>query len=140
MDTETRSGPTAMWVDVVICDDSAVLLVRPTAKREENAEWRLPGAALQYGEAPDAAARRVLRDHVGLDPESVPLADVESTLRDGVWTLTFHFRCDAERPPQPGQQIAEVRFFQVEHLPPTAHGTRERDIVFRVLSVGTPEP
>lgn len=140
MHTETRSGPTALWVDIVVCDGSAVLLVRPTAPREGTAEWRLPGAPMQYGEAPDAAARRVLHDHVGLDPESAQLADVESTVRDGVWTLTFHFRCDADRPPQPGPQIEEARFFQVEHLPPTAHGTRERDIVFRVLSAGAPEP
>jgi ADP-ribose pyrophosphatase YjhB (NUDIX family) len=139
MYAETRSGLTTLWVDIVVCDDSAVLLVRPTAPREGTAEWRLPGAALQYGEAPNAAARRVLHDDVGLDPEYVPLADVESTMSDGVWTLIFHFRCDADRPPQAGRQIAEARFFQVEHLPPTANGTRERDIIFRVLSAPAPE-
>jgi ADP-ribose pyrophosphatase YjhB (NUDIX family) len=139
MHAETRSGLTTLWVDVVVCDDSAVLLVRPTAPQEGLAEWRLPGAALQYGEAPDAAARRVLHDTVALDPEIVQLADVESTMRAGVWTLTFHFRCDPDRPPQPGEQIAEARFFQVEHLPPTAYGTREREIIFRVLSTLAPE-
>ena len=140
MHAESRSGLTALWVDVVVCDDGSVLLVRPAAPREGTAEWRLPGDAIQYGEAPDAAARRVLHDHVGLDPEYVQLADVESTMRDGTWTLIFHFRCDADRLPQPGRQIAEARFFQVEHLPPTAHGTRERDIIFRALSALAPEP
>src|SRR6266849_1725019 len=139
MHAETRSGLTALWVDIVVCDDSAVLLVRPTAPREGTAEWRLPGAAMQYGEAPDAAARRVLRDHLGLDPEHIQLADVESTMREGVWTPTFHFRCDADRPAKVGPPIAEARFFQVEHLPPTANGTRERDIIFRVLSAPAPE-
>src|SRR6266849_398837 len=139
MHTETRSGLTALWVDVVVCDDSAVLLVRAPAPQEGTPEWRLPEAAMQYGEAPDAAARGVLHDHLGLDPEHIHLADVESTMREGVWTLIFHFRCDADRPPQPGPEIAEARFFQVEHLPPTAHGTRERDIIFRVLSAPAPE-
>ncbi len=139
MHAETRSGRTELWVDIVVCDDSAVLLVRASAPREGTPEWRLPGAAMQYGEAPDTAARRVLHDHVGLDPEYVQLADVESTMCEGVWTLTFHFRCDADRPPQPGPQIAEARFFQVEHLPPTAHGTHERDIIFRVFSAGPSE-
>ena len=139
MRAETRSGLLVLWADVVVCDDSAVLLVRPTAPREGTAEWRLPGAAMQYREAPDAAARRVLHDHLGLDPEHIQLANVESTLREGVWTLIFHFRCDADRPPQPGPQIAEARFFQVEHLPPTEHGTHERDIIFRVLSAPAPE-
>ncbi len=138
MYAETRSGRTELSVDIVVCDDSAVLLVRGTAPREGTAEWRLPWAAMQYGEAPDAAARRVLHDHVGLDPEHIQLADVESTMREGVWTLTFHFRCDADRPPKVGPQIAEARFFQVEHLPPTANGTRERDIIFRVLSAPAP--
>lgn len=140
MHAETQPSLPALWVDVVVCDDGTVLLVRPTAPREGTAEWRLPGAALQYGEAPDAAVRRVLHDNVGLDPESVLLADVESAMRDGVWTLNFHFRCDADRPPRPGPQIAEARFFQVEHLPLTAHGTHERDIIFRVLSAGAAEP
>lgn len=140
MHAETRSGLTALWVDVVVRDDSAVLLIRPAAPRGETADWRLPGTAMQYGEAPDATARRVLHDHVGLDPEDIQLASVESTMRDGVWTLIFHFRCDADRPPRAGPEIAEARFFQVEHLPPTAHGTHERDTIFQVLSSSAPEP
>jgi ADP-ribose pyrophosphatase YjhB (NUDIX family) len=140
MHAETRPGRTVLWVDIVVCDDSAVLLVRPTVPPDRLADWGLPGTALPFGEAPQAAARRVLHDTVGLDMEDVRLADVESTIRDGVWTLTFHFRCDADRPPQARPQIAEARFFQIEHLPPTAHGTREREIIFRVLSTLAPEP
>ncbi|MDR7587103.1 MAG: hypothetical protein QN115_01620, partial [Armatimonadota bacterium] len=73
-----------------------------------------------------------LREQVGLDPEDVVLAEVESTV-DDVWRLTFHFRCEADRPPSPGPGILEARFFQVEHLPPLARGPWERDVIFRVI-------
>jgi len=65
---------------------------------------------------------------------SLSLAEVESAVEGGVWSLVFHFRCDADRPPAPGSAIAEARFFQIEHLPPTAHGAWERDVIYRVMT------
>lgn len=140
MRAEGQPGIAALRVDVIVCDDSAVLLVQPSAPLHGSAEWGLPGDAVRFGEAPEASSRRVLKDQLGLEPEWVQLAEVESTMHEGVWTLTFHFRCDADRPPQPGPQLADARFFQAEHLPPTAHGTHERDIIFRVLTAGSAVP
>jgi ADP-ribose pyrophosphatase YjhB (NUDIX family) len=129
----------SLTADVVVVADSAVLLVRPASPADGAAGWRLVGDALRFGEPPEAAARRALREQVGLDPEGLVLAEVESTVQE-VWTLTFHFRCEADRPPSPGPQILEARFFQVEHLPDTAHGSWEREVIFRVVggSASTP--
>ena len=123
-----------LCVDVIVMDDSAVLLVRPNPAHEDAPGWRLPGEMLRFGEAPETCARRILRDQLGLEPEWVALAEVESSVDGGVWSLVFHFRCDADRRPAPGPAMAEARFFQIEHLPPTAHGTRERDVIYRVIT------
>jgi len=120
--------------DVVVQDNSAVLLVRPRTPSDGAEGWRLPTDMLRFGEAPETGARRILRDRLGLEPERVVLAEVESSVDGGVWSLVFHFQCDADRRPAPGPAIAEARFFQIEHLPPTAHGTRERDVIYRVIT------
>lgn len=124
----------ALAVDVVVQDDGAVLLVRPRIPPDGAEGWRLPGDGLRFGEAPEACARRILKEQLSLEPEWVALAEVESSVDGAVWSLTFHFKCDADRRPAAGPAIAEVRFFQIEHLPPTAHGTREREVIFRVVT------
>ena len=125
----------ALEANIVIQQDSSVLLVRPRAPSDGAEGWRLPGDMLRFGEAPETCARRILRDQLGLEPEWLALAEVESSVDGGVWSLVFHFRCDADRRPAPGPAMAEARFFQIEHLPPTAHGTRERDVIYRAMTV-----
>ncbi len=125
-------GVHSLAADVVVLADSAVLLVRPAAPPDGAAGWRLVGDRMRFGEAPQAAARRALREQVGLDPDELVLVEVESQVAE-VWRLVFHFRCETDRPPSLGPEISEARFFQVEHLPPLARGAWERDVIFRVL-------
>lgn len=122
-------------VDVVVQDDSTVLLVRPQTPPDGAEGWRLPGDALQFGEAPEGCARRVLKERLGLDPEGITLAEVESMVENGVWRLVFHFRCGADRRPTPSADLAEVRFFQLEHLPAMAGGPRAREAIYRIILV-----
>lgn len=131
-----RSGaPPLLAADVIVQSDSAVLLVVLRRAYDAPDGWRLPGDILRWGEHPEACARRVLQDQVGLNPEYVVLADVESTAGEQ-WQVTFHYRCEADRAPQPGPAVREARFFQVEHLPSTAHGTWEREVIYRVIAGG----
>lgn len=130
----TDSAP-QLLADIVVLDDSAVLLVRPAHPSDGLEGWRLPGDGLRHGEHPEACVRRALRDQVGMEPEIVALADVES-LDGEQWQMVFHYRCDADRRPQPGPSISEARFFQLEHLPAMARGPRERDAIYRVVIGG----
>jgi ADP-ribose pyrophosphatase YjhB (NUDIX family) len=115
--------------DIVVLEDSAVLLVQDAAG---GSGWRLPGGALRHGEHPEAAARRLLREQVGVSPENVDLVEVESVPGDN-WHLYFHFRTDLDRRPQPGPAIGGLRLFQLEHLPETMHGPWEREVIYRVV-------
>jgi ADP-ribose pyrophosphatase YjhB (NUDIX family) len=137
---ETTKGSTrektcdihTLLVDVVVMFDSGVLLIRPTQPPAGRPGWWLPGGPLRHGEHPEEAARRYLREQVGLEPEWLDLAEVESIPGDN-WRLIFHYSCDAPADPQPGPEVAEARFFQIEHLPELAHGEWEREVIFRVM-------
>lgn len=129
---ERRYDLHTLIADAVVQTDSAVLLVRPASPPDEQEGWRLPGDQLLHGEHPEACIRRVLKEQLGLDPQWLELAEVESIPGQN-WQLIFHYRCDADRMPTPAQNIEEARFFQLEHLPQTAHGMWERDVIYRVI-------
>src|SRR2546428_12687350 len=127
METKLGCEMHVLVADVVVQDDSAVLLVRPRTPSDGAEGWGLPTDMLRFGEAPETGARRILRDRLGLEPEWVVLAEGESSVDGGVWSLGFHFQCDADRRAAPGPAIAEARVFQIEDPPPPAHGARGRD-------------
>ncbi len=127
---EVRCDIHTLVSDIVVLADSAVLLVKDA---DPDRGWRLPGGPLRHGEQPEAAARRLLQEQIGMTPEAVDLVDVESVAGSN-WHLYFHFRTDLDRHPAPGPAIGELRLFQLEHLPATQHGTWERDVIYRVVS------
>lgn len=130
---ERHCGAHTLLADVVVQGDSAVLLVRLPRPPDGREGWRLPGDLMRHGEHPEACVRRVLKQHLGLEPDWLVLAEVESIPGEN-WQLVFHYRCDADRPPTPGESVREARFFQIEHLPETAHGRWERDVIYRVMT------
>src|SRR3989442_7881634 len=119
METKLGCEMHVLVADVVVQDDSAVLLVRPRTPSDGAEGWRLPTDMLRFGEAPETGARRILRDRLGLEPEWVVLAEGESSVDGGVRRLVFHFPCDADRRPAPGPANCDAPVLQIEHLSPT---------------------
>src|SRR2546427_8469221 len=122
METKLGCEMHVVVADVVVQDDSAVLLVRPRTPSDGAEGWRLPGDMLRFGEAPETGARRILRDRLGLEPEWVALAEVESSVDGGVWSLVFHFQCDADRRPAPGRGLPRRGSFRSSIFPPPRMG------------------
>src|SRR2546422_10416794 len=89
----------ALEADVVVQEDSSVVLVRPRTPSDGAEGWRLPENPLRFGEAPETCARRILRDQLGLEPEGVALAEVEASMGGGGWSLVVRFRCEGDRRP-----------------------------------------
>ncbi len=126
---ERRCELHALVADAVVQEDSGVLLVQLATATDG---WQLPGGALHHGEHPENCIRRLLKTQVGLEPDWLVLAEVES-VPGQPWRLIFHYRCDANAPLRRGEGVREARFFQLEHMPATANGPWERDVIYRVI-------
>ena len=98
--------------------DGHVLLVRQSYRREG---WGFPGGLLGRGEDPADAARREVREEVGVDVDldGAPAVVVDSPMRrvDVVFRATL-----AAESPDPGDgsgspEITEIRWFAADALP-----------------------
>jgi len=102
------------------------------------AVWSLPGGGLGRGEEPLAAARREVREELGVDLARLePVGTLEEVLSGSPHTAhIFTGVCD--RQPQPDRrEVTEARFFPSHSLPePLGETTRKRIAVWRGRGVG----
>ncbi len=122
-------GRLKLVADVALREGDGVLLVkyRDTRKFDGQAGWFLPDDFLQRLEHPEDAARRILREQVGLEAPRLRLGLIESFEGDGAWHLIFHYEGRLETPPRivPGENTAEAAWFPLDALPARselAHG------------------
>jgi ADP-ribose pyrophosphatase YjhB (NUDIX family) len=100
--------------------------------------WSLPGGGLGRGEDPLDAARREVREELGIELARIePVATLEEVLSGSPHTAhLFAGTCD--RHPRPdGREVTEARFFPSHSLPePLGKTTRTRIAAWRARGVG----
>ena len=128
--------------DVAVTAEDRVVLVRyeDTSKYDDERGWFLPDDYLAHGEHPDDAARRIVREQVGLELD-VRLAEIES-FANGAWHLIFHYVGVVAQPAPvaSGPNVAAAEWFPLDALPPAdevAHHGWARDVLERVLPAQT---
>ena len=109
-------------VGVVVWHGDQVLLVR-RGKPPRWGQWSLPGGAQQLGETVAEAARREVKEEVGLE---VTLGDIVATVdlieRDPQGRIRYHYTLIdfvAEAPSaalRPGSDAADARWFRVAEI------------------------
>lgn len=96
-------------------------------------EWGLPGGGLRAGEDPIAAARREVREELGIELARIePVARLEEELSGSPHTAhVFAAVCD-QHPRPDRREVIEARFFPSHSLPePLGAVTRARIAAWR---------
>jgi ADP-ribose pyrophosphatase YjhB (NUDIX family) len=100
--------------------------------------WSLPGGGLKSGEDPLLAARREVREELGIELASIAqFATLEEVISGSPHTAhLFAATCD-QRPKPDGREIVEARFFPSHSLPePLGRITRMRIDAWKGRGVG----
>lgn len=142
---DRERGAPKLIVDILVVARSQVLLVRykDAARYDGQAGWFLPDDFLRHAEHPLAAARRILREQVGLDGAASELAYIESFGGDAngpAWHLVFHHALELDAIPEivPGPGILEAQWFPLDGLPSrdaVAHHGWAIDVIGAVLDM-----
>ena len=111
-----------LGVKVIVIGDEGVLLVRQTYRKG----WYLPGGGVKPGERPEDAARRELREEVGIMPVSLRFLGLYTSVNHGMSDHVALFAAGAfTQEDVQSWEIAEARFFGPDTLPrDTAPGDR----------------
>jgi 8-oxo-dGTP pyrophosphatase MutT (NUDIX family) len=113
--------PSLHGVKCVLVDADRILLVRHTYGP---AEWDFPGGGLKRNEAPLAAARREMKEELGIEIDNwLAIGDVLARFQRTKSTMHC-FRADLSQPQLTldGGEIRAARWFALQDLPPNLAG------------------
>lgn len=91
-------------------------------------EWSLPGGGIGAREDPEAAARREIREELGLDMGTLEaLGAFEEVISGSPHTAYLYTSVASAHPEPDGREVIEARFFPSHSLPePLSRLTRSR--------------
>ena len=132
-------------VHVAPLHHSSALLVKYKVSPDSQHGWFLPNDDLHRLEHPDQAAKRVLREQVGIEEATLKLAEIESFVGDNqTWHLIFDYLAFSRTMKvSKGPAISEAKWFEIEQLPPVDefahHGWGRTVLVKHALSQVRPK-
>ncbi len=94
--------------------DGRILLCRIAPSYPEEGQWTLPGGGIDWGEHPDVALVREVREETGIDLESFTLAGIDSVTleeaagRPAMHAVRFIYRCVASGEPNVVEENGSV--------------------------------
>ena len=116
----------------IVMAEGQVFLVKYKDMPDGQQGWFVPNDMLSELEHPTDAAKRILRDQVGIA--------AEFRGRDKTWHMSFHHLCRLDRRPQikPSTDLETTQWFQMDKLPPRsefAHHGWSLDAIAAVTAV-----
>jgi ADP-ribose pyrophosphatase YjhB (NUDIX family) len=106
----------------LIADDrNRILLCEHTYRKFH--PWGLPGGGLEYGESPECAIKREVREETGLDVHVEKLLSAESSKEFHHVSLIYLCRIVGGSF-VPNLEISQTRFFDLGDLPDLLHTER----------------
>ena len=96
---------------------------------EETGDLWFPGDFLEYGEAPESAAKRVLKQWGKAEPKELKLVEVFSMVPPGEdWYMAFQYVTELKAAPKNGDSVKSVKIIEHAQLPRMIGWLRRSDV------------
>ncbi len=80
-------------------------------------KWTLPSALISFGEHPESAMKRIIKEQLGAEPRNTKLVDVQS-YGDKHWDMCFVYEVSIDGVGKISQDIEKAEYFERGKLPP----------------------
>ena len=100
----------------IVKKGNQLLLVKRTRPEFTAGKWTFPAAIVNYGENPQSAVKRIIKEQLGAEPKSVEILDVQS-YGDKHWDLCFVYEVSIDAVGKLSQDIEKAEFFDRSTLP-----------------------
>ena len=125
------SGGAQIGVNVVSRYKNKVVLFEKLnlARGQELGDLWFPWDYLEYGESPDASAKRVLKQWGKTEPKELKMVEVFSMVPPGEdWQLFFQYVAELKAPPKNGANIKNIKIIELAQLPRMVGFLRRSDV------------
>jgi ADP-ribose pyrophosphatase YjhB (NUDIX family) len=94
-----------------------LLLVKRIRPEFTAGKWLFPSSIINYGEHPESAVKRIVREQLGTEPKNAKLIDIQS-YGDKHWDLCFVYEVTVDSVGKVSQDIEKAEYFDRGKLPP----------------------
>ena len=94
-----------------------LLLVKRIRPEFTAGKWIFPSSLINYGEHPEAAIKRIVKEQLGAEAKDVKLIDIQS-FGDKHWDLCFVYEVSIDGVGKVSQDIEKAEYFDRGKLPP----------------------
>jgi ADP-ribose pyrophosphatase YjhB (NUDIX family) len=94
-----------------------MLLVKRLRPEFSAGKWLLPSAIINFGEPPEGAIKRIVKEQVGADAKEVRLLDVQSW-GDKHWDICFVYGVSIGDVGKLSPDVEKAEYFDRRKLPP----------------------
>jgi len=94
-----------------------LLLVKRIRPEFTAGKWTFPSSIINFGEHPESAIKRIVKEQLGTEPKNVRLLDIQS-YGDKHWDLCFIYEVSIDSIGKVSQDIEKVEYFDRGKLPP----------------------
>jgi len=101
----------------IIRRGNELLLVKRTRPEFTAGKWVFPSAVINFGEHPELAVKRIIREQLGVDSKNVSLFDIQS-YGDKHWDICFVYDVSIDGTGKLSEDIEKVEYFDKRKLPP----------------------
>ena len=101
----------------IVKKSNELLLVKRIRPEFSAGKWVFPSAIINFGEHPESAIKRIVKEQIGAEPKNVKLIDIQS-YGDKHWDLCFVYEISIDGVGKVSPDIEKAEYFDRGKLPP----------------------